>query len=672
MTRRRGMLRAVLGGLAAFALAVGGATAAVAEDEPIVGTGSISGTVTAAVGGSPLAGIEVRAQLDGDSVSITKVTNANGAYTFSDLDDGSYLVRFSDPGGYFDAEYWNGARDARDAQRITVTDGSVHTGINAALVSAPSSSISGTVTRADDATPVAGVSVTAQGADGYWASTSTDAAGKYTLGGLPGGSYVVGFHADGTDLKREYWPNAFDYSQAVPFTIADHWAAYGIDAALDEGGAIQGVVTSDVDGSPLEGVAVRALDDRNEIVGATQTDAVGAYTLGGLPAGSYRLEFDSADPAVVSEYWNDSHTWAGATLITVIELETVADVDASLAGLGFISGTVTRSSDGEPLSASVSFYGIDGGVDVSFVDTESDGTFRVPVVPGTYRVLFHPNERGMPEEYWKDAFLWEDATLITVAAGQEVVGIDAAMDEAATIAGTVTLDSDVVQKIVVEAWSGDVKISSTHADIATGAYSLVLPKGTYVLKATAAFTDGTTTAKPQFFDGVATAAEATPIAALAGATVAGIDFTLITGNETEPKPVLTLSAGSIRAGKDITVSGTGFAPGATIAFELHSDPIKLGTLTADAGGALQGTLRIPAGAPAGTHTLVALSGTTVIASATLTVAAAGTAGQASGGATAPGTGLASTGADAPVGVVVAGLLLAVLGGLLVRRRRVES
>jgi LPXTG-motif cell wall-anchored protein len=165
-----------------------------------------------------------------------------------------------------------------------------------------------------------------------------------------------------------------------------------------------------------------------------------------------------------------------------------------------------------------------------------------------------------------------------------------------------------------------------------------------------------------------------------GETVSGIDFALTVDTGPEVKPTLTLSAGSIRAGKDITVSGTGFAPGATIAFELHSDPIALGTLTADADGVLQGTLRIPATAPAGAHTLVALSGSTVLASTALTVtAAAGTGGQTGGGVASPGGGaatpggqLATTGADAPVALLALGVLLAVMGGMLVRRRRVES
>ncbi len=554
-------------------------------------------------------------------------------------------------------------------------------GVTAAAAVEPAAaagSISGTVVRDDDGTPVVGVTVSADGPT--WASVTTDSAGAYTLPNLAAGSYIVSFFPEGTDLKREYWRDASDYSQAAPVVVGDGEAVSAIDASLVQGGAIQGIVTREDDGTAIAGADVQALDGNNEIVAATTAGASGEYTLGGLPTGSYRVRFASSDAELAAEYWKDAYGWGAATLITVTEPQTITDIDASLAEVGYISGTVTRSASDEPLSASVAFYAAGTGLDVFFVDTNSDGTFRIPVVAGTYRVLFHANERGIMEEYWKDAFLWENATLLTVAPGEEVVGIDAALGKPARITGAVTIDSDAADDVRVEAWSNGTMVNDTRADPVTGAYSLAVPHGTYILKASATFSDGTTTAKPQFFDGVATAAEATPVSVPEGEAISGIDFALTVDTAPEVKPALTLGVDSIRAGNDIAISGTGFAPGATIAFELHSDPIALGMLTADADGMLQGALRIPATAPAGAHTLVALSGTTVLASTPLTVtAAAGTGGQTGGGVASPGGGaatpggqLATTGADAPVALLAIGVILAMMGGLLVRRRRVES
>ncbi|MCP6391221.1 carboxypeptidase-like regulatory domain-containing protein, partial [Klebsiella pneumoniae] len=76
------------------------------------------------------------------------------------------------------------------------------------LAPLPTGSITGTVTREDDGTAVAGVTVTASGPNGAWAMDTSDADGRYTLRGLVDGSHVVMFFADGTDLKREYWQGA--------------------------------------------------------------------------------------------------------------------------------------------------------------------------------------------------------------------------------------------------------------------------------------------------------------------------------------------------------------------------------------------------------------------------------------------------------------------------------
>ena len=674
MTRRRGMLRAVLGGMAAIAIALGGATAGAAAEDPVV-TGSISGTVTADAGGAPLEGIQVFAQRDGALERVDAFTDAGGGYTLAGLTDGAYLVQFVAPDGSFAMEYWNDARDSLGAQRVTVTDGSAVTGIDAALAPAPSASITGSVTREDDGSPVSGVAVSARGqSPATGASVFTDASGAYRLDGLPAGSYIVEFYAEGEDLKREYWQNTFEYSQATPVVLTEGQAVSGIDASLAAGGSIAGVVTRADGGAPLTNATVNALDANGEIAAFTRTDLAGRYEVGGLPAGSYRVQFVAPGPGVASEYWENAYSFEAATPVVVTELQKTSGVDAALETIGAISGSVTKRSDGTRALGAVTITSVDDDNHSYFAGVSNAGTYQVAVAPGTYRVHFEPFDSGLLAEYWANASTKASATPVSVSPGGSATGIDAQLDAAAIVTGTVTLDSTVGREVIVEAWSGQKVVGTAFADLQTGAYSLSIPEGSFILKASANFyNDRTTIAQPQFYDGVDTAALATPVVATVGTPVSGIDFTLIavTNPEPQPKPTLTLAAGSIRAGKDITVSGAGFTPGMAIEFELHSDPVKLGTLTAGADGVLQGSLRIPASVPAGTHTLVALTGTTVLASATLTVDGAVTGG-AGGSAAAPGTGLASTGLEAPAAIVAAGLVLALMGGLLVRRRRVES
>jgi len=117
--------------------------------------------------------------------------------------------------------------------------------------------------------------------------------------------------------------------------------------------------------------------------------------------------------------------------------------------------------------------------------------------------------------------------------------------------------------------------------------------------------------------------------------------------------------GHLRVGASFRLTGTGFAAGERTTVELHSEPVTLGTLTADASGRLSGTFTVPSSVTAGTHTLVVTGPTT--GTVTLVVAVDPATGTASG--------LAFTGAELTGGIVAALLLLAAGAGLLMVRRR---
>ena len=127
---------------------------------------------------------------------------------------------------------------------------------------------------------------------------------------------------------------------------------------------------------------------------------------------------------------------------------------------------------------------------------------------------------------------------------------------------------------------------------------------------------------------------------------------------------LTVSDSTVVPGQKITVTGTGFAPGATVVITFESTPVTLATVAADSGGTFSAVVTIPTNATPGIHTIKATGagadGGTLVLSAQVTVS--GTSG---------GT-LARTGSDniLPLLLVAAGLVL--VGGVLifsVRRRQ---
>lgn len=156
--------------------------------------------------------------------------------------------------------------------------------------------------------------------------------------------------------------------------------------------------------------------------------------------------------------------------------------------------------------------------------------------------------------------------------------------------------------------------------------------------------------------------------------------------ETLATPAVTVEPSTVEAGKTVTVKGTGFAPKSTVTLTLHSEPVEVGTATADENGAFSAEVTVPANTEAGDHTVVAESGTPVVsATAPLTVTApAAPAADPSASpsvhpsaAPAPAPeqggkgGLARTGTNALI-LVAAALVAAGAGTAFIRRSRLSK
>ncbi|CAH0233842.1 hypothetical protein SRABI76_02825 [Microbacterium oxydans] len=128
---------------------------------------------------------------------------------------------------------------------------------------------------------------------------------------------------------------------------------------------------------------------------------------------------------------------------------------------------------------------------------------------------------------------------------------------------------------------------------------------------------------------------------------------------------LVLGADSVVQGGSLEVAGRGFAAGERVTLTLHSDPIRIAEVTVDGTGAFRATVTVPASAPVGAHTLIAVGADSGLSAdgALKVTAAAGTGGD----------GLAGTGGAVPFALIALFLALLATGGVLViRRRRVES
>ena len=156
--------------------------------------------------------------------------------------------------------------------------------------------------------------------------------------------------------------------------------------------------------------------------------------------------------------------------------------------LGTLSGRVTRTLDGQPLS-DVSVFAENHST-IAYTTTDADGRFSIDVPAGEYAVVTSsPTYRN---EAFDDipcvefcSYLLGDP--IPVAEGEEVSGIDFALDRNALLSGRIT-DAQTGQPLeLVDIWARETAdvfnwpgLTSSGAD---GSFEMSLPPGTYYLYA---------------------------------------------------------------------------------------------------------------------------------------------------------------------------------------------
>lgn len=304
--------------------------------QAVVPAGSISGAVTATVGGAPIQGIEVCAynEDDWDQNPTCEDTDAGGLYTLSALPPGEYLVEFWSNGLNYRSEFYNDKTSWEDADLVTVTNGA-KTGIDAALASA--GSIAGKVLAAVGAAPLEHVEVCAFTLAGAFGGCGyTDGTGKYAIGGLAAGSYKVEFWpgSSNRDYLPQYFANKLSWSTATPVAVVVGVTTPNIDAELQLGGRISGTVTDAVSHAPLGDILVCVFDASFESQGCELTDAVGHYTIWPLFTGSYKVGFTSdyeeEEGDYVTQYYAGKAKFSEAGFVPVVAPQTVSGVDAQM------------------------------------------------------------------------------------------------------------------------------------------------------------------------------------------------------------------------------------------------------------------------------------------------------------------------------------------------------
>src|SRR5690606_10993750 len=131
------------------------------------------------------------------------------------------------------------------------------------------------------------------------------------------------------------YDNAATLEDATDINVATGGTTSDINAQLAKAAHITGTVTDEA-GAALANIIMRVVRYNGtewEGVSATTTDGSGAYDIGGLPGGVYRIQFsdDRWPREYVAEFYDNATTLESAADINVVASETTGNINAQLA-----------------------------------------------------------------------------------------------------------------------------------------------------------------------------------------------------------------------------------------------------------------------------------------------------------------------------------------------------
>ncbi|HEX3803826.1 MAG TPA: carboxypeptidase regulatory-like domain-containing protein [Solirubrobacteraceae bacterium] len=320
--------------------ATGGAQALATET--LAAGATISGTVTdansASETSSHVVAEPVNATSDPDpQLNDVPATVTGGTYTITGLPANSYTIRYRAAGTAFNLAdiYADGTGvtyDYGSATQYVVGAGSSTT----ASFSVPAvGGISGTVA---DSTGGAlfGVNVEIYDAAGTVipVSPTTAVDGTYTASDVLPGSYQVEFEGLAASNLASSFYGGSTLATATKVTVASGVTLQSINGVLSAAATIGGTVTAAQGGAEIGGLQVELLDSQGNVVTSAFTNANGTYTLTGVPAGTWYLEFVGGraynGQYYATEYYLGKGTLGGATAVKVTAGQSLAGINESL------------------------------------------------------------------------------------------------------------------------------------------------------------------------------------------------------------------------------------------------------------------------------------------------------------------------------------------------------
>ena len=465
---------------------------------------------------------------DGSVVATTK-TDADGNYSFTGLDAGTYTVKITKAGEIAEltqTEDPDGTKDNASGAITLNADNPVRENVNFGYIK--KHAISGNVyldqnrdkTKNTGDIDLSGVTVKLLDKDGnVVGTTTTDKDGNYSFTGLNDGTYTVQVDKTGPLADKEQTEDPSgktdSRSQAITFTRTDPDVT-NVNFGYADNYSIHGLVYRDGDRNETHGATekgyanqtVELRDKDGKVVATTTTDENGAYSFEKLPAGDYTVKVVKDGALTDLDQTEDPDSTKDSTS-GVISLSndhrTETDVNFGYIANNSINGTIYRDGDrdgkkgdteGRYSGVTVQLLDKDGKV-ITTTTTDKDGKYSFEHLPdGTYSVkvvkdgaLTDTDQTGDPDNKLDNA-----SEPITLDEKNPTKGdVDFGYVPNNTIKGTVYRDDNRdktingnepgLERVSVQLLDEDGKVLQTLDTDADGNYAFQhLPDGKYTVK----------------------------------------------------------------------------------------------------------------------------------------------------------------------------------------------
>jgi protocatechuate 3,4-dioxygenase beta subunit len=355
---------------------------------------TIQGRTINAITREPVRGAMVYARLFSKPGSVEPpdvqfLTGPEGQFVLRDLPSGTYDL-YAAKTGYVD----------KLSERLSIESGVSKSGIEIALT--PAATISGTVmTQFGVPRPLVRIRATMiGGSTEYPLVANTDLEGRYNIGGLEAGDYVVAMFSSGNSVAQQTAPipvRASEERAGVDFVVTDGSTRSHDtqDDRTSEGRALIAGIVRDRGGRGLSGVSVgveTAPEFRFEPASryTTSTDGDGRFRVNDVPPGRYRVI------AVRTGHEMLDRGVMPGTIVNLSAGQSIGNLAVTMTKLATLSGTA-RDQYGDPLSVSVGIAAVAGtGLASSRrVTSDSHGRYRLAGLrPGEYLIAIDKGTLG--------------------------------------------------------------------------------------------------------------------------------------------------------------------------------------------------------------------------------------------------------------------------------------